>query len=121
MAFGILSSLQGTYDISKLYGCNQKSQLEFCKFKANADLKELIRKDNDGFIRHGRFRMNMTYWLIEIWYEQTDDILDHLLANNIHTWIAIKKPTFQDLIHDRQRACIALSAMARLNTANDLK
>ncbi|CAB4446273.1 unnamed protein product [Rhizophagus irregularis] len=51
----------------------------------------------------------------EIWYTQTDDEIDRLLANDIHTWISIKKPNFNDLINNKQRARTAFSAMARLD------
>jgi hypothetical protein len=86
-----------------------------CEIKTNSELEKMIRQDND--LKGVKdFRMNMLYWLIEIWYTQTDDDLDHLLANDIHTWISIKKPNFNDLINNKQRARTAFSAMARLNT-----
>ncbi|PKC04812.1 hypothetical protein RhiirA5_487025 [Rhizophagus irregularis] len=87
---------------------------ELCEIKANGELKKLIHEDDD--LRGVKdFRINMLYWLIEIWYTQTDDEIDRLLANDIHTWISIKKPNFNDLINDKQRARTAFSAMARLD------
>lgn len=87
---------------------------EPCEIKAGTELKKLVREENDldGVTD---FRITQLYWLISIWFEQTADAVDRLLANDIHTWISRKKPFYKELVLDKQRACIIFSALARLN------
>ncbi|GBC06306.1 hypothetical protein RclHR1_06760001 [Rhizophagus clarus] len=75
---------------------------------------ELVSYDNDldGI---EDFRMNEIYWLMKIWYEQTICIIDQPHANDIHTWIALDKPSFQDLIMHESHAYIVFSALTCLN------
>ncbi|CAG8465617.1 3197_t:CDS:2, partial [Diversispora eburnea] len=51
-----------------------------------------------------RLSMTELYWLIEIWYKKATNDMDRLYANNIHTWIALDKPSFQDLLQHEPRA-----------------
>ncbi|GBB83938.1 hypothetical protein RclHR1_01060002 [Rhizophagus clarus] len=87
---------------------------QICTVKASAEMIDLVSHDDDldGI---EDFRMNEVYWLMEIWHEQTMCTMDRLHANDIHTWIALDKPSFQDLIMHEPRGYIVFSALARLN------
>ncbi|RIA82482.1 hypothetical protein C1645_835308 [Glomus cerebriforme] len=87
---------------------------QICTIKASAEMIELVSRDDDldGI---EDFRMNEVYWLMEIWHEQTTCTMDQLHANDIHTWIVLDKPSFQDLIMHEPRAYIVFSALAYLN------
>lgn len=41
--------------------------------------------------------------------------MDRLHANDIHIWIALDKPSFQDLIQHESRAYIVFSVLTRMN------
>jgi hypothetical protein len=85
-----------------------------CEVKTNAELKELVHKDDD--LKGVRdFQITEIYLLIELWYKQTTDAMERLHANNIHTWIALKKPTFKELIRDKPRAYVIFHALSRFN------
>ncbi|POG57927.1 hypothetical protein GLOIN_2v1886220 [Rhizophagus irregularis DAOM 181602=DAOM 197198] len=88
-----------------------------CEIKANAELKELVHKDDD--LRGVRdFLITEIYLLIELWYKQTTDAMERLYANDIHTWIALKKPTLKELIRDKPRAYIIFHAISYLNATS---
>jgi hypothetical protein len=40
--------------------------------------------------------------------------MDRLQANEIHTWISLDKPTFQDLLHDEDRSFYIFSMLIQL-------
>ncbi|PKY40166.1 hypothetical protein RhiirA4_394360 [Rhizophagus irregularis] len=42
--------------------------------------------------------------------------MDRLQANEIHTWISLDKPTFQDLICDEDRSFYVFSMLDQLKT-----
>ena len=87
---------------------------QVCSIKASEEVIELVSHDDDLDGIEG-FRMNEVYWLMEIWHEQTTCTMDRLHANDIHTWIALEKPSFQDLVMHEPRAYIVFSALARMN------
>ncbi|GBB99551.1 hypothetical protein RclHR1_03560006 [Rhizophagus clarus] len=87
---------------------------ELCDIKVGVELKKLVREEND-LDDVPDFRITQLYWLITIWFEQTEDAWDRFLANSIHTWIAQKKPFYKELILDKQRARIVFSALTRLD------
>ncbi|CAG8777442.1 18062_t:CDS:2, partial [Dentiscutata erythropus] len=70
---------------------------QLCMIKASVEMDELISHDDD-LEGVEDFRMNELYWLMEIWHTQTTNAMDHLHANDIHTWILLDKPSFQDLL-----------------------
>src|SRR4051812_17833712 len=75
---------------------------QLCTIKASAETIELISFDDD-LDNVEDFQMNELYWLMEIWHMQTTYAMDRLHANDIHTWIALDKPSFQDLIQHESR------------------
>ncbi|CAG8687867.1 16083_t:CDS:2 [Rhizophagus irregularis] len=87
---------------------------QICNLKASAEMNELISLDDD-LDGVEDFRMKELYWLMEIWYMQTTYAMDRLHANDIHTWIALDKPSFDDLIQHESRAYIVFSALSRMN------
>ncbi|CAB4482672.1 hypothetical protein RhiirA1_473797 [Rhizophagus irregularis] len=87
---------------------------QICNLKASAEMNELISLDDD-LDGVEDFRMKELYWLMEIWYMQTTYAMDRLHANDIHTWIALDKPSFDDLIQHESRAYIVFSALSCMN------
>jgi hypothetical protein len=100
------------------YG-NAKKNLDWnlCEIRASAESKELVHKDDDlNGVRD--FLITEIYLLIELWYKQTTDAMERLYANDIHTWIASKKPTVKELIRDKPRANVIFHALSRLNATS---
>ena len=89
---------------------------QLCTIKASAEMKELISHDDD-LEGVEDFRMNELYWLMEIWHMQTVNAMDCIHANDIHTWIALDKPSFQDLLQHKPRAYIAFSFLVHVNSS----
>ncbi|CAB4482663.1 unnamed protein product [Rhizophagus irregularis] len=86
-----------------------------CTLRASAErMNELISFGNDLYGVED-FRMKKLYWLMEIWHAQTSYAMDRFHANDIHTWIALNKPSFEDLIQYESRAYIVFSALAQMN------
>ncbi|GBC04575.1 hypothetical protein RclHR1_05750007 [Rhizophagus clarus] len=99
--------------------CCQKGW-HFClvptKQMASAESKELVHKHDDlNGVRD--FLITEIYLFIELWYKQPD-AMERLYANDIHTWIASKKPTFKELIRDKPRAYVIFHVLSRLNTTS---
>ena len=89
---------------------------QLCTIKASAEMKELISHDDD-LEGVEDFRMSELYWLMEIWHTQTVNAMDRIHANDIHTWIALDKPSFQDLLQHEPRAYIVFSSLVRMNSS----
>ncbi|KAF0453065.1 serine/threonine protein kinase [Gigaspora margarita] len=89
---------------------------QLCTIKVSAEMDELISRDDD-LEGVEDFRMNELYWLMEIWHAQATNAMDRLHANDIHTWISLDKPSFQDLILHEARAYIVFSILARMNSS----
>ncbi|RHZ52761.1 hypothetical protein Glove_457g82 [Diversispora epigaea] len=85
-----------------------------CTIKASIEMNELVFFDED-LDNVEDFRMIELYWLMEIWYEKATNDMDRLYANDIHTWIALDKPSFQDLLQHEPRAYIVFCALASMN------
>ncbi|CAG8558751.1 5972_t:CDS:2 [Ambispora leptoticha] len=84
-----------------------------CTIKAAAKITELVCSDDDlDGVEDAR--MVELYWLTEIWYEKAMDAMDRIHAIDIHTWIALEKPSFQDLLQHESRAHIVFSALIRM-------
>ncbi|RIA87939.1 hypothetical protein C1645_776161 [Glomus cerebriforme] len=85
-----------------------------CDIKASAEMVELVSSDDD-LDGVDDFQMAELYWLMEIWYKQATDVMDCIHAIDIHTWIALDKPSLQDLLQDNEyRAYIVFSALSRM-------
>ncbi|PKY57350.1 hypothetical protein RhiirA4_411643 [Rhizophagus irregularis] len=88
---------------------------KLCTLRASAErMSELISFGKDLYGVED-FRMKKLYWLMEIWHAQTSYAMDRFHANDIHTWIALNKPSFEDLIQYESRAYIVFSALAQMN------
>ncbi|RIA97932.1 hypothetical protein C1645_732057 [Glomus cerebriforme] len=85
-----------------------------CEIRDSVELKGLVHK-NDDLKGVQDFLIIEIYLLIELWYKQTTDVMERLYANDIHTWIALKKPTVRELMRDKPRAYIIFHALSRLN------
>ena len=80
---------------------------------------ELVSHDDD--LDSVDFKMVELYWLMKIWYKQATDAMDRIHANDIHTWIALDKPSFQDLLQNNEhRAYIVFSALSRMKAMGDI-
>jgi hypothetical protein len=92
---------------------------QICEIKAYADSDELVR-DSDDMTGVKDFQIVELYRLMFIWYTQTVVYMDHLYANDIHTWIALESPSLMELLQDKTRARIVFSALARMNTEDSV-
>ncbi|RIA82590.1 hypothetical protein C1645_835142 [Glomus cerebriforme] len=85
-----------------------------CDMKASAEMVELVSSDDD-LNDVDDFQMAELYWLMESWYKQATDVMDRIHAIDIHTWIALDKPSLQDLLQDNEyRTYIVFSALSRM-------
>jgi len=77
---------------------------QLCTIKASAEINELISLDDD-------LDGVEDFRCIGLW----KSVMDRLHVNDIHTWIVLDKPSFQDLIQHEPHAYILFSALARMN------
>ncbi|CAG8558324.1 12126_t:CDS:2, partial [Funneliformis caledonium] len=102
-----------THNIKLQFPSGEQTALHF----VIAPTMHMTRENYEQAIRNGveDFQMIEVYWLMEIWHEQTTCTMNRLHANDIYTWIALDKPSFQDLIMHEPRAYIVFSTLACMN------
>jgi hypothetical protein len=86
---------------------------KLCNIKAAASPDKLV-SENDDINDLESIEILGLYFLMELWYEQANNSMDRLQANEFHTWISLHKPTFQDLICDEDRSFYVFSALNQL-------
>lgn len=74
-----------------------------CSMKAAGEETRLINRYQDLDHVHDRLIRHL-YQLSAISFAQSDNLVDQFWANAIHTWIAIHKPTWKDLVADSCKA-----------------
>jgi hypothetical protein len=86
-----------------------------CNIKTDASPNKLVSKndDTDGL---KSIEILGLYFLMSSQYDQANNSMDRLQANEIHTWISLDKPTFQDLICDEGCSFYVFSALNQLKT-----
>ncbi|CAB4467002.1 uncharacterized protein OCT59_014126 [Rhizophagus irregularis] len=86
-----------------------------CNIKVGASPDKLVSK-NDDIDGLKSIEILGLYFLMSLWYDQATNSMDRLQANEIHTWISLDKPTFQDLICDEDRSFYVFSMLDQLKT-----
>lgn len=82
-----------------------------------AEPAELVKLPDD---LHGieDDRIRLLYRTLDRWFLQTNDPMDKFEANGLHTWIAMKKPSFSQLLEDRFCARRIFLILLRHNEPN---
>lgn len=90
---------------------------EECHLAAAAEPAELVKLPDD---LHGieDDRIRLLYRTLDRWFLETSDPMDKFEANWLHTWIAMKKPSFSQLLEDRFCARRIFLILLRHNEPN---
>ncbi|CAB4399496.1 unnamed protein product [Rhizophagus irregularis] len=90
---------------------------QVCNIKAAAYPDPLVRakEDLEGV---KDFRIIELYWLMFNLCINGMNYTDHFYANDIHTWIALDHPSFEEFLQHKARACFVFSILARMDISS---